>query len=159
MLYLGQQGKRWQKWQKRGENKTNLYTMLEVAKIVGCSKSTVYRVVKDNHLKAKKTKGQAKLYDETLIKLARTKVEEVNESKEPVLRYSIEAVEKQLEIKDKQINQLQEQLKMAQVNLNQAQQALNQSLEIQGKQADKIKLLEAPKKQAEPAKKWWQFWR
>lgn len=142
-----------------GKNKTNLYTMLEVAKIAGCSKSTVYRVVKDNHLKAKKTKGQAKLYDETLIKLARTKVEEVNESKEPVLRYSVETVEKQLEIKDKQINQLQEQLKMAQVNLNQAQQALNQSLEIQGKQADKIRLLEAPKKQAEPAKKWWQFWR
>lgn len=142
-----------------GKNKNGLYTMLEVAKIVGCSKSTVYRVVKDNHLKAKKTKGQAKLYDETLIKLARTKVEEVDESKEPVLRYSIETVEKQLEIKDKQINQLQEQLKMAQVNLNQAQRALNQSLEIQGKQADKIKVLEAPKKQAEPAKKWWQFWR
>lgn len=145
--------------EETGKNKTNLYTMLEVAKIVGCSKSTVYRVVKDNHLKAKKTKGQAKLYDETLIKLARTKVEEVNESKEPVLRYSIEAVEKQLEIKDKQISQLQEQLKMAQVNLNQAQQALSQSLEIQGKQADKIKLLEAPKKQAEQAKKWWQFWK
>lgn len=142
-----------------GKNKNNLYTMLEVAKIVGCSKSTVYRVVKDNHLKAKKTKGQAKLYDETLIKLARTKVEEVNESKEPVLRYSIETVEKQLEIKDDQINQLQEQLKMAQVNLNQAQQALNQSLEIQSKQADKIKLLETPRKQAKPAKKWWQFWR
>lgn len=135
-----------------GKTKTNLYTMLEVAKIVGCSKSTVYRVVKDNHLKAKKTKGQAKLYDETLIKLARTKVEEVNESKEPVLRYSIEVVEKQLEIKDKQINQLQEQLKMA-------QQALNQSLEIQSKQADKIRLLEAPRNQAEPAKKWWQFWK
>ena len=119
----------------------------------------MYRVVKDNHLKAKKTKGQAKLYDETLIKLAKTKVEEVYESKEPVLRYSVETVEKQLEIKDKQINQLQEQLKMAQVNLNQAQQALNQSLEIQGKQADKIKLLEAPKKQAEPVKHWWEFWK
>lgn len=142
-----------------GKNKNDLYTMLEVAKIVGCSKSTVYRVVKDNHLKAKKTKGQAKLYDETLIKLARTKVEEVNESQEPVLRYSIETVEKQLEIKDNQINQLQEQLKMAQVNLNQAQQALNQSLEIQGKQAEKIKLLEAPKKPAAKAKRWWQFWR
>ena len=57
----------------------------------------MYRVVKDNHLKAKKTKGQAKLYDETLIKLARTKVEEVYESKEPVLRYSVETVEKQAE--------------------------------------------------------------
>ena len=142
-----------------GKNTNNLYTMLEVAKIVGCSKSTVYRVVKDNHLKAKKTKGQAKLYDETLIKLVTAKVEEVNESKEPVLRYSIETVEKQLEIKDKQINQLQEQLKMAQVNLNQAQQALNQALEIQNKQADKIKLLETPRKQAEPAKHWWEFWR
>lgn len=141
------------------KNKKSLYTMLEVAKIVGCSKSTVYRVVKGNHLRAKRTKGQAKLYDETLVKLVRTKVVEDTRSKEPVLRYSIETVQKQLEIKDNQINQLQEQLKMAQVNLNQAQQALNQSLEIQSKQAEKIKLLESPKEPEKKAKHWWQFWK
>ena len=119
--------------------------MLEVAKIVGCSKSTVYRVVKDNHLRAKKKKGQAKLYDETLIKLVRTKIDDIADSKEPVQRISIETLQKQLEVKDKQIEQLNEQLKMAQINLNQSQQlALEQS--------KKIKELEAPKEDTESVK-------
>lgn len=122
-----------------------LFTMLDVAKIVGCSKSTVYRVVKDNHLRAKKKKGQAKLYDETLIKLVRTKIYDVNDSKEPVQRISIETLQKQLEAKDKQIDQLNEQLRMAQINLNQSQQlALEQS--------KKIKELEAPKEDAKSVK-------
>ena len=114
-----------------------LFTMLDVAKIVGCSKSTVYRVVKDNHLRAKKKKGQSKLYDETLIKLVRTKIDDVNDSKEPVQRISIETLQKQLEAKDKQIDQLNEQLRMAQINLSQSQQ-------LQLKQAEQIKRLEAP---------------
>lgn len=126
-------------------DKDQLFTMLEVAKIVGCSKSTVYRVVKDNHLRAKKKKGQAKLYDETLIKLVRTKIDDINNSKEPLQRIGIETLQKQLEIKDKQIEQLNEQLKMAQINLNQSQQlALEQS--------KKIKELEAPKETAESVK-------
>lgn len=123
--------------QKTGKEKEQLFTMLEVAKIVGCSKSTVYRVVKDNHLRAKKKKGQAKLYDETLIKLVRTKIYDVNDSKEPVQRISIETLQKQLEAKDKQIDQLNEQLRMAQINLSQSQQ-------LQLKQAEQIKRLEAP---------------
>lgn len=127
------------------KKKEELFTMLEVAKIVGCSKSTVYRVVKDNHLRAKKKKGQAKLYDETLIKLVRTKIDDINSSKEPFQRISIETLQKQLDIKDKQIEQLNEQLKMAQINLNQSQQlALEQS--------KKIKELEAPKETAESVK-------
>lgn len=127
------------------KDKDQLFTMLEVAKIVGCSKSTVYRVVKDNHLRAKKKKGQAKLYDETLIKLVRTKINDINYSKEPVQRISIETLRKQLDIKDKQIEQLNEQLKMAQINLNQSQQlALEQS--------KKIKELEAPKETTESVK-------
>lgn len=123
--------------QKTGKEKEQLFTMLEVAKIVGCSKSTVYRVVKDNHLRAKKKKGQAKLYDETLIKLVRTKIDDVNDSKEPVQRISIETLQKQLEAKDKQIDQLNEQLRMAQINLSQSQQ-------LQLRQADQIKRLEEP---------------
>ena len=127
-------------------DKDQLFTMLEVAKIVGCSKSTVYRVVKDNHLRAKKKKGQAKLYDETLIKLVRTKIDDINSSKEPFQRISIETLQKQLEVKDKQIEQLNEQLKMAQINLNQSQQlALEQS--------KKIKELEAPKETVESGEK------
>lgn len=127
-------------------DKDQLFTMLEVAKIVGCSKSTVYRVVKDNHLRAKKKKGQARLYDETLIKLVRTKIDDINSSKEPFQRISIETLQKQLDIKDKQIEQLNEQLKMAQINLNQSQQlALEQS--------KKIKELEAPKETVESGEK------
>ena len=127
------------------KKKEELFTMLEVAKIVGCSKSTVYRVVKDNHLRAKKKKGQAKLYDETLIKLVRTKIDDINNSKEPLQRIGIETLKKQLDIKDKQIEQLNEQLKMAQINLNQSQQlALEQS--------KKIKDLEAPRETTEMVK-------
>ena len=49
---------------------------------------------------------------------------------------------------------------MAQVNLNQAQRALSQSLEIQNKQAEKIKLLEEPKNDEKPQKKHWrEFWK
>lgn len=126
-------------------DKDQLFTMLEVAKIVGCSKSTVYRVVKDNHLRAKKKKGQARLYDETLIKLVRSKIDDISNSKEPLQRISIETLQKQLETKDKQIEQLNEQLRMAQINLNQSQQlALEQS--------KKIKELEAPKEDAESVK-------
>lgn len=132
--------------QETGKKKEQLFTMLEVAKIVGCSKSTVYRVVKDNHLRSKKKKGQTKLYDETLIKLVRSKIDDISNSKEPLQRISIETLQKQLETKDKQIEQLNEQLKMAQINLNQSQQlALEQS--------KKIKELEAPKEDAELVKK------
>ena len=131
--------------QETGKSKEQLFTMLDVARIVGCSKSTVYRVVKDNHLRAKKKKGQAKLYDETLIKLVRARINDINDSKEPFQRISIETLQKQLEVKDKQIEQLNEQLKMAQINLNQSQQlALEQS--------KKIKELEAPKEDAESVK-------
>lgn len=137
----------------------SLYTMLEVAKITGCSKSTVYRVVKDNHLRSKKKKGQAKLYDETLIKLVRSKLEEDTKSQEVVQRNALDILQKQLESKDKTIDQLNKQLEMAQANLHQAQQALTQSLTIQGKQAERIKLLEAPKKPAAKVKRWWQFWK
>lgn len=127
------------------KEKEELFTMLEVAKIVGCSKSTVYRVVKENHLRAKKKKGQAKLYDETLIKLVRAKINDINDSKEAFQRISIETLQKQLDVKDKQIEQLNEQLKMAQINLNQSQQlALEQS--------KKIKELEAPKETTESVK-------
>lgn len=129
-----------------------LYTMLEVAKITGCSKSTVYRVVKDNHLKRKKKRGQASLYDETLIKLVRSKLEEDTKSQEVVQRNAIDTLQKQLESKDKTIDQLNKQLEMAQANLH-------SSLEIQRQQAEKIKLLETPKKQAEPVKHWWEFWK
>lgn len=130
----------------------SLYTMLEVAKITGCSKSTVYRVVKDNHLKRKKKKGQASLYDETLIKLVRSKLEEDTKSQEAVQRNALDTLQKQLESKDKTIDQLNKQLEMAQANLH-------SSLEIQRQQAEKIKLLETPKKQAEPVKHWWEFWK
>ena len=129
-----------------------LYTMLEVAKITGCSKSTVYRVVKDNHLKRKKKKGQASLYDETLIKLVRSKLEEDTKSKEVVQRHTLETLEKQLESKDEQIDRLNKQLEMAQANLH-------SSLEIQRQQAEKIKLLEEPKRPAAEVKHWWQFWK
>ena len=128
--------------QETGKEKEQLFTMLEVAKIVGCSKSTVYRVVKDNHLRAKKKKGQAKLYDETLIKLVRTKIDDINSSKEPFQRISIETLQKQLDIKDKQIERLNEQLKMAQINLNQAQQSLKGTLELANKK---------------PKKHWWNW--
>lgn len=129
-----------------------LYTMLEVAKITGCSKSTVYRVVKDNHLKRKKKKGQASLYDETLIKLVKSKLEEDTKSREAVQRNALNALEKQLESKDKTIDQLNKQLEMAQANLH-------SSLEIQRQQAEKIKLLEEPKRPAAKLKRWWEFWK
>lgn len=146
--------------QETGKKQQQLYTMLDVAKITGCSKSTVYRVVKANHLRAKRTKGQTRLYDETLIKLVKSKIEEDSNSREPIQRNALETLQKQLDSKDKAIDQLQEQLKMAQVNLNQAQRALSQSLEIQNKQAEKIKLLEEPKNDEKPKKKhWWEFWK
>ena len=77
--------------------------------------------------------------------IKRTKIDDIDSSKEPFQRISIETLQKQLEVKDKQIEQLNEQLKMAQINLNQSQQlALEQS--------KKIKELEAPKETAESVK-------
>lgn len=134
------------------KKKPPLYTMLEVAKITGCSKSTVYRVVKDNHLKRKKKRGQASLYDETLIKLVKSKLEEDTKSREAVQRNALDTLQKQLQSKDEQIDQLNKQLEMAQANLH-------SSLEIQRQQAEKIKLLEEPKRPAAEVKHWWQFWK
>lgn len=114
-----------------------LYTMLEMAKIAGTSKSTVYRTIKEKHIKPTKHKGQSNLYDEAVLKLVISKIEEDSVSHDPVQRISIEALQKQLETKDKQIDQLNEQLRMAQINLSQSQQ-------LQLKQAEQIKRLEAP---------------
>ena len=94
--------------QETGKKQQQLYTMLDVAKITGCSKSTVYRVVKANHLRAKRTKGQTRLYDETLIKLVKSKIEEDSNSREPIQRNALETLQKQLDSKDKAIDQLQE---------------------------------------------------
>lgn len=122
-----------------------LYTMLEMAKIAGTSKSTVYRTIKEKHIKPTKHKGQSNLYDEAVLKLIISKIEEDSVSHDPVQRIGIETLKKQLEVKDKQIEQLNEQLKMAQINLNQSQQlALEQS--------KKIKELEAPKEDAKSVK-------
>lgn len=122
-----------------------LYTMLEMAKIAGTSKSTVYRTIKEKHIKPTKHKGQSNLYDEAVLKLIISKIEEDSVSHDPVQRIGIETLQKQLEVKDKQIEQLNEQLKMAQINLNQSQQlALEQS--------KKIKELEAPKEDAKSVK-------
>lgn len=122
-----------------------LYTMLEMAKIAGTSKSTVYRTIKEKHIKPTKHKGQSNLYDEAVLKLIISKIEEDSVSHDPVQRIGIETLRKQLEVKDKQIEQLNEQLKMAQINLNQSQQlALEQS--------KKIKELEAPKEDAKSVK-------
>lgn len=122
-----------------------LYTMLEMAKIAGTSKSTVYRTIKEKHIKPTKHKGQSNLYDEAVLKLIISKIEEDSVSHDPVHRIGIETLKKQLEVKDKQIEQLNEQLKMAQINLNQSQQlALEQS--------KKIKELEAPKEDAKSVK-------
>ena len=122
-----------------------LYTMLEMAKIAGTSKSTVYRTIKEKHIKPTKHKGQSNLYDEAVLKLIISKIEEDGVSHDPVQRIGIETLQKQLEVKDKQIEQLNEQLKMAQINLNQSQQlALEQS--------KKIKELEAPKEDAKSVK-------
>lgn len=114
-----------------------LYTMLEMAKIAGTSKSTVYRTIKEKHIKPTKHKGQSNLYDEAVLKLVISKIEEDSVSHDPVQRISIETLQKQLEAKDKQIDQLNEQLRMAQINLSQSQQ-------LQLKQAEQIKRLEAP---------------
>lgn len=114
-----------------------LYTMLEMAKIAGTSKSTVYRTIKEKHIEPTKHKGQSNLYDEAVLKLVISKIEEDSVSHDPVQRISIETLQKQLEAKDKQIDQLNEQLRMAQINLSQSQQ-------LQLKQAEQIKRLEAP---------------
>lgn len=125
--------------------KEQLYTMLDVAKIVSCSKSTVYRTVKENHLRAKRTRGQAKLYDETLIKLTRDKITAGIESREPNQRNGLETLKKQLEIKDGEIERLQNQLEIAQQNLARA-------LKIQEEQAERLKILDNRTKQH---RKWW----
>ena len=128
------------------KNNRTLYTMLEMAKIAGTSKSTVYRTIKEKHIKPTKHKGQSNLYDEAVLKLIISKIEEDSVSHDPVQRISIESLQKQLEIKDKQIDQLNEQLRMAQINLNQAQQ-------LQLEQAKKIRELESPEENQDIQKK------
>lgn len=129
-----------------GKSKKELYTMLEIAKIIGTSKSTVWRTIKSEKIKPVKRQGQKQLYSESVIKLVNSKIEEKSIPDDPVQKISIETLKKQLEIKDKQIDQLNEQLRMAQINLNQAQQ-------LQLEQAKKIRELESPEENQDIQKK------
>jgi len=128
-----------------------LYTILEVAKVTGLSKVTVYKKLKLKIMAEHISKRQGKtVLDEEGLKLIKDSLQDlnfketaytINDENEhtegfDVSKEAFKALNDQLKTKDLQISELNERLKEA-LKLNQNNQVLLK---------DKPKLLEEPKK-------------
>lgn len=121
------------------DTKDGLYSQSAIAKTLGLSEATISRAIDELKLTPARIDGKSKLYTADQveqIKEARKQGTTNKGNKAEIEKLRQDYIE-QLRAKDKQIDQLNEQLRMAQINLSQSQQ-------LQLKQAEHIKRLEAP---------------
>ena len=159
-------------------NKKRLYTQKEMADRLGTSKSTVYRLLKEQGLKSEEKRSQTLLYSESVLKAVTAafneRKSESNSGSESVKNEQLIALLKdELQESRKQIDNLNDQLKAAQTNLNQSQKIqLNLQEQIKqlrleqnttaapendNKTEDDKKDTDTEKTTTEPKKlKWWQ---
>lgn len=129
--------------QERKKNaKDELYSQTEIAELLGVSGSTISRAIDDLDLTPAKIDGKRRLYTAGQVnEIKKARQQATTGAGRDTTKDQIEKLRQdyleQLRAKDKQIDQLNEQLKMAQINLSQSQQ-------LQLKQAEQIKRLEAP---------------
>lgn len=132
------------------KTKTKSMTISEMASVLDVSGASITALVKNWQLRPTKTGQYNRKYysakdTERILNHYRNKAKTKTKSARPVskdeiiaaLRDQVKQQQHQLDVKDDQISELNEQLKMAQINLNQSQQ-------LQLRQADQIKRLEAP---------------
>lgn len=122
--------------------KDELYSQTEIAELLGVSGSTISRAIDDLNLTPAKVAGKRRLYTAGQVdKIKKARQQATTSTGKDSTKDQLEKLRQdyleQLKAKDKQIDQLNEQLKMAQINLNQSQQ-------LQLRQAEQIKRLEAP---------------
>lgn len=129
--------------QERKKNaKDELYSQTEIAELLGVSGSTISRAIDELNLTPAKIDGKRRLYTAGQVdKIKKARQQAATSTGKDSTKDQLEKLRQdyleQLKAKDKQIDQLNEQLKMAQINLSQSQQ-------LQLKQAEHIKRLEAP---------------
>lgn len=129
--------------QERKKNvKDELYSQTEIAELLGVSGSTISRAIDDLNLTPAKVDGKRRLYTAGQVdKIKKARQQATTSTGKDSTKDQLEKLRQdyleQLKAKDKQIDQLNEQLKMAQINLNQSQQ-------LQLRQAEQIKRLQAP---------------
>lgn len=129
--------------QERKKNvKDELYSQTEIAELLGVSGSTISRAIDGLNLTPAKVDGKRRLYTAGQVdKIKKARQQATTSTGKDSTKDQLEKLRQdyleQLKAKDKQIDQLNEQLKMAQINLNQSQQ-------LQLRQAEQIKRLEAP---------------
>ena len=132
------------------KTKTKSMTISEMASVLGVSGASITALANKWQLKPTKTGQYNRKYysakdTERILNHYRVKAKTKTKSAKPVskdeiiaaLRDQVKQQQHQLDVKDDQISELNEQLKMAQINLNQSQQ-------LQLRQAEQIKRLEAP---------------
>lgn len=128
--------------ERKKKAKDKLYSQTEIAEMLGVSGSTISRAIDDLKLIPARIDGKRRLYTaEQVDKIKEARQQATTGAGRDTTKDQIEKLRQdyleQLRAKDKQIDQLNEQLRMAQINLSQSQQ-------LQLKQAEQIKRLEAP---------------
>lgn len=143
-----------------------MYSKKQLADELGISKSSVYRLIKDHHIRYKRKHGQTMLYDDSVLEqlqtLANTKVRKVSDSSD-----SVTELRNQLREKDAMIYWLQRQLESKEKSLQltiEDNHRLNQSLQLLQSTATNDDEQAETKKDAnsehktEKKRHWWQFW-
>ncbi|MEE6660285.1 HTH domain-containing protein [Limosilactobacillus pontis] len=128
--------------ERKKKAKDELLSQAKIAERLEVSQATISRAIESLGLTPAKVDGKRRLYTaEQVDKIKEARKQGTTSSGKDTTKDQLEKLRQdyldQLKAKDKQIDQLNEQLKMAQINLSQSQQ-------LQLRQADQIKRLEAP---------------
>ncbi|MCJ2173085.1 helix-turn-helix domain-containing protein (plasmid) [Lactobacillus kefiranofaciens subsp. kefirgranum] len=157
-----------------------LYSQNKIAEILGISRGTFSKWLKENSVSPKQQKGQRKLYDETVIEQYKQS-KKTSGSKDSKRLTTVELLQDNLKEKQQEIDYLKEQLeeKDAQIKVkdetisefglkfaklaDQAQQLnlVDKSQLIKSKQetASNEKTVEKTPKNSKKEKRFWQFWK
>lgn len=94
-----------------------LYSQNKIAEILGISRGTFSKWLKENSVSPKQQKGQRKLYDETVIEQYKQS-KKVNSSKDSKRLTTIELLQDNLKEKQLEIDYLKQQLKEKDAQIN-----------------------------------------
>ena len=156
-----------------------LYSQNRIAEILGISRGTFSKWLKENGVSPKQQKGQRKLYDETVIEQYK-KSKKANATKDSKRLTTVELLQDNLKEKQLEIDYLKQQLKEKDVQIKAKDETISEfglkfaKLADQAQQlnlADKPNLIESKKEavsnnktvketieESSKSKKWWHFW-
>lgn len=156
-----------------------LYSQNKIAEILGISRGTFSKWLKENSVSPKQQEGQRKLYDETVIEQYKQS-KKVNSSEDSRRLTTVELLQDNLKEKQSEIDYLKQQLKEKDAQIKAKDETISEfglkfaKLADQAQQlnlADKPKLIDSKKEAISDRKtvnekvenevknkKWWHFW-